>query len=63
MPMACFPLGFFLPWPSNSAILALLFLGGLVAACDSDHRIFTNKSDCMNAAPSYHQDCEEGHVD
>jgi hypothetical protein len=45
------------------AILALLFLGGLVAACDSDHRIFTNKSDCMNAAPSYHQDCEEGHVD
>ena len=44
------------------AILALLFMGGLIAACDDNqHRIYTNKSDCMNAAPGYNQACEDEH--
>ena len=40
-------------------ILALLVLGGSIAACEDNDRHFSSKSDCSNAAPSYGQDCGE----
>ena len=50
--------------PAIGTILALLFLTGLAAACDHDeHRIYNNKNDCANAAPSYYQECEGQYED
>ncbi len=41
-------------------IMVLAFLTGLLAACDyNEHRFYSNKSDCANAAPSYNQDCDQ----
>jgi len=44
---------------SFGAILALLFLTGLVAACDhNEYRVDNSKSGCANVAPDISHECE-----
>ena len=40
-------------------ILALLFLGGLLSACDqNEYRVDNSKAGCANAAPDTSHECE-----
>ena len=42
-----------------ATILALLFLGGLLAACDhNEYRVDNSKSGCANGAPDISHECE-----